>query len=221
MRLQADDATVSLNVIHSNQGPGVVVADKTGITISQNSIYNNGQRADALGIDLDDTNKMGDGVTLNDNGHSDNGPNNLLNFPIIYSAFMSGTNLVVKGWARPGATMEFFLTDIHEGTATAGDNELGLSKDYGEGQTYLGAVVEGSVADSDGGSSTYTDTDGNTDNTNQFQVSFPVPPGVNVGDFITATATLSNSTSEFSPFSLILVRTVITNRRITYRVNGN
>jgi len=221
IRLQANDATVSLNVIHSNQGPGVVVADQTGITISQNSIYNNGQRADALGIDLDDTNKMGDGVTLNDNGDGDNGPNNLLNFPIISATYMSGTNLVVKGWARPGATIEFFLTDINEGTATLGDNQLGMSTDYGEGQTYLATAVEGSGADSDGGSSSYTDVDGNTDNTNQFEFSIPIPPATSVGEYITATATLSNSTSEFSPFSIIKIRTVITNRRITYRVNGN
>ena len=172
IRLQADDATVSLNVIHSNQGPGVVVADKTGIRITQNSMYNNGTRADALGIDLDDSKKMGDGVTLNDNGDSDNGPNNLLNFPVISSAYMSGSNLVVKGWSRPGTTIEFFATDINEGTATVGDNQLGMSTDYGEGQVYLGSAIEGSaVGLLDGGSSSYTDVDGNTDNTNQFEFS--------------------------------------------------
>ena len=220
IRLKADDATISNNIIHGNLGPGVVVADKTGILISQNSIYNNGVRADALGIDLDDSNKMGDGVTLNDNGDTDNGPNNLLNFPIITSAYMSGNNLVIKGWARPGATVEVFLTDINEGTATAGDNELGFSADYGEGQVYLGTAVEGSGADADGGSSSYTDLDGNTDNTNRFHFSIAIPPMASIGDFITATATLSNSTSEFSPMSILKVQTVITNRRITYRVNN-
>lgn len=221
IRLKADDATVSYNVIHGNQGPGVVVADKTGIWITQNSMYNNGIRADALGIDLDDSNKMGDGVTLNDNGDSDNGPNNLLNFPIISSAYFSGSNLVVKGWARPGSTIEFFATDINEGTANIGDNQLGMSTDYGEGQVYLGTVIEGSISDTDAGSSSYTDVDGNTDNTNQFEFSIPVPPGTSVGEQITATATISNSTSEFSPYSIIKVRSIITNRRITYRVNPN
>lgn len=221
IRLMDNDVTISQNVIYSNQGPGIVVADGTGITISQNAIYNNGVRADALGIDLDDTRKMGDGVTLNDNGDSDNGPNNLLNFPIITAAYMSGSNLVIKGWARPGATIEVFLTDINEGTAAAGDNQLGFSTDYGEGQTYLGTVVEGSGADLDAGSSSYTDVDGNTDNTNRFHFSFAVPPTVSMGDMVTATATLGNSTSEFSPMSILKVQSVITNRRITYRVNGN
>ena len=161
------------------------------------------------------------GVTLNDNGDSDNGPNHLLNFPIITSAYMSGSNLVVKGWSRPGTTIEFFATDINEGTATLGDNQLGMSTDYGEGQVYLGSAIEGSASDTDGGSSSYTDVDGNTDNTNQFEFSIAVPLILSTGEYITATATLANSTSEFSPFSTIKVQTVITNRRITYRVNPN
>lgn len=222
IRLKAADATVYRNVIHGNQGEGIVVAeDVSGILISQNSMYNNGQRAPSLGIDLDASKKNGDGVTLNDSGDGDNGPNNLLNFPIIEAAYATGTNLIVEGWARPGAIIELFLTDINEGSATAGDNQLGMTTDYGEGQIYLATVVEGSGSDTRSGTSSYTDLDGNTDNTNRFKVSIPLPPGVEKGDFITATATISNSTSEFSPQSIIKGYTVITNRRITYRVKKN
>ncbi len=221
IRLHGDNSSITNNIISSNGGAGIVVAggDTSGNLISQNSIYANGTTADALGIDIDNSNGVGDGVTLNENGDTDNGPNGSLNFPIITIAYMSGSNLVIKGWARPGATIEIFLTDINEGTAIAGDNQLGFSTDYGEGQTYLGTVVEGSGADLDAGSSSYTDVDGNTDNTNRFHFSFAVPPLATMGDFITATATLGNSTSEFSPMSILKVQTVITNRRITYRVN--
>ncbi len=221
--LDGNNSAITNNLIFSNGGPGIVLAggNTSGNLISQNSIYANGTTSDALGIDLDSSDNAGDGVTLNDNGDSDNGPNNLSNFPIITSAYMSGTDLVIKGWARPGATIEVFLTDINEGTATAGENELGFSTDYGEGQSYLGTVVEGSGADLDTGSSAYTDVDGNTDNTNRFHFSIAIPPLASIGDFITATATLSNSTSEFSPMSVLKVQTVITNRRITYRVNQN
>ena len=170
---------------------------------------------------MDSTDNVGDGVTLNDNGDGDNGPNGLANFPIITSAFRLGNNVVVKGWSRPGAIIEVFLTDVIEGTATEGDNELGMSTDYGEGQTYLGTVVEGSGSDLDSGTSSYLDVDGNTDNTNLFEFNVPIPSGVMTGDYITSTATISNTTSEFSPFSVLKVRTVITNRRITYRVNPN
>ncbi len=221
--LDGDNSSITNNIIASNGGPGIVLAggNTSGNLISQNSIYANGTTADALGIDLDNSDAVGDGVTLNDSGDSDNGPNGSLNFPVISVAYVSGSNLIVKGWARPGATIEFFLTDIQEGTAAAGDNELGLSTDYGEGQTYLGSAVEGSVADLDAGTSAYTDADGNTDNTNQYEFSIPITGSVALGYHVTATATLSNSTSEFSPFSIIKIRTIITNRRITYRVNPN
>jgi parallel beta-helix repeat protein len=220
--LDGNNSAITNNIIFSNGGPGIVLAggNTSGNLISQNSIYANGTASDALGIDLDDSDNAGDGVTLNENGDTDNGPNGLLNFPIITSAYMSGANLVIKGWARPGATVEVFLTDVNEGTAAAGDNELGFSTDYGEGQVYLGTAVEGSGADADGGSSSYTDVDGNTDNTNRFHFSIAIPPMASIGDFITATATISNSTSEFSPMSVLKVQTVITNRRITYRVNN-
>jgi hypothetical protein len=128
---------------------------------------------------------------------------------------------VIKGWSRPGATIEVFLTDINEGTATLGDNQLGMSADYGEGQVFIGSAAEGSASDFDAGSSAYTDADGNTDNTNQFELKMPYVPSLSIGFYVTATATIANTTSEFSPMSIIRIRTIITNRRITYRVNPN
>ena len=212
-----DNASITGNMFHGNAGSGLeIINNSSGNLISQNSFYANGTAGPALGIDLNQ-----DGVTLNDLGDGDNGPNNLLNFPIIEAAYASGTNLIVEGWARPGAIIELFLTDINEGSATAGDNQLGMTTDYGEGQTYLATVVEGSGSDTRSGTSSYTDLDGNTDSTNRFKFTIPLPSGVVKGDFLTATATVSNSTSEFSPQSIIKGYTVITNRRITYRVKKN
>ncbi|QCX02267.1 sodium:calcium exchanger [Aggregatimonas sangjinii] len=218
--LDGNDSSITNNIINSNGGAGIVLAggSTAGNLISRNSIYANGTAAATLGIDLDQSNGLGDGVTLNDDGDVDNGPNGAINFPVITSSLVSGSTMVVRGWSRPGATIEFFLTDINEGSATTGDNQLGLSTDYGEGQTFFGTVVEGSASDLDGSSSTYTDLDGNTDTTNKFHFVISLPPTVTVGDVITSTATLSNSTSEFSPMSILRIPTVITNRRITYRV---
>ncbi|SKB87595.1 beta strand repeat-containing protein [Maribacter arcticus] len=222
IRLKSANATIFKNIIDSNQGEGVVVAENvSGILISQNSIYRNGVRVPSLGIDLDKSRKNGDGVTLNDNGDVDSGPNDLLNFPIISVVYSSGSNLVIEGWSRPGIIIELFLTDINQGTAVVGDNQLGLSTDYGEGHTYIGTVVEGSGADLFSDTALYTDLDGNTDNTNKYKFVIPTPPGVVVGSLLTSTATLSNSTSEFSPSSTIKNYTVITNRRITYRIKSN
>lgn len=206
------------NIIYANGGDGVVLVGSgtSGNLISRNSFYNNGTNGAALGIDLNE-----DGITLNDSGDADSGPNGLPNFPIIEEAFKSGTNIVISGWSRPGATIEFFLTDINQGTAVTGDNQLGMTTDYGEGQVFLGSAVEGSGSDTNTTTASYTDDDGNTDNTNRFSFTIPVGPTAVLGDDLTATATISNSTSEFSPFSKLKAYTIITNRRITYRVKKN
>ncbi len=223
IRLEGSNSSITSNIIYQNGGAGIVLGggNTSGNLISQNSIYANGTAGDALGIDIDQADGMGDGVTLNDTGDADAGPNGAANFPIITTAYIEGPNLILKGWSRPGANIEVFLTDINEGTATEGDNQLGMSTDYGEGQLYVGSAVEGSGSDLDAGSSVYTDADGNTDNTNQFHLQIPYTPSLTVGFKVTATATLANTTSEFSPVSIIKIKSVITNRRITYRVNQN
>ena len=218
INIVGSNSSITNNIIASNAGAGIILAggNTSGNLISQNSTYANGTASAALGIDI-----LGDGVTLNDAGDSDNGPNESVNFPVITSTFVGGGTLTVRGWARPGATIEWFLTDINEGTATAGDNQLGFSTDYGEGQTYLGTSIEGSASDLDSTSSSYTDDDGNTDTTNKFHFVVSIPPGVQADDLITSTATIANSTSEFSPFSMVKIPTVITNKKITYRVKPN
>ena len=216
IKLAGDGSEISNNKIYSNGGAGISIIGGTANLISQNSIYANGTDGDALGIDLND-----DGVTLNDGADGDAGPNGLENFPIVAGAYLSGSNLVVTGWAAPGTVVEVFFTDVNEGTAAAGDNSLGFTQDYGEGQIYIGTGVEGSVNDQDASSSAYTDEDGNTDNTNKYKFVFPLPSGTMLGEKITTTGTRANSTSEFSPMVEISAYTVITNRRITYRIKSN
>lgn len=216
LKIAGNGSQMTNNIIFGNGGAGIVVTGGTGNLISQNSIYANGTTVDALGIDLNF-----DDVTLNDNNDADSGPNELMNFPIISAAYISGNTLVVKGWSRPGTIVEFFFTDINEGSASVGDNQLGFTLDYGEGQRFIAAMVEGSGSDNDATVAPYSDGDGNTDNTNRFQFSLPLPIGTALGNSITATATSANSTSEFSPLTVLKVPTVITNRRITYRVNPN
>ena len=216
IKLDGNDSSIINNIIYSNAGTGVVLAggSTSGNLISKNSFYANG----TLGIDLDGFDALGDGVTLNELGDLDTGPNSLINFPIFSGAYIGGSNLVLEGWSRPGATIEVFLSDISEGSATSGDNQLGLLNDYGEGQTFIGSFIEGSAADLSTGTSNYIDDDNNSDNTNKFKFTIPLATGVAFGNTVTATATIANSTSEFSPVSMIKYYTVITNRRITYRV---
>lgn len=223
--LTGNNSSITSNIIHSNGSTGIALTGtSSGNLISQNSIYNNGTVADALGIDLYNpvliTNPKGNGVTTNDTGDGDTGPNGNLNFPIFESAAVSGNSLKVAGWARPGSIIELFLTDIDQGTAVSGANQLGQTLDYGEGQVYITTVTEGSGADSDATSTAYS-VDGNNDNTARFNFTITLPSPIPVGSGITATATLSNSTSEFSSTYTLGAKTVITNRRITHRVKKN
>ncbi|HTO70092.1 MAG TPA: hypothetical protein VMR31_09555 [Myxococcota bacterium] len=184
--------TFSNNVVSASGGPGVVVETATGITITQNSIFGNG----GIGIDLDprgvDPNLLAppNGVTLNDAGDADAGPNNLQNYPVIQSALINGGNLTVTGWARPGSIIEFFL---------AAADPTG----FGEGATYLFTATEGSGSDTDGTSSSYGPAAINgiaqgTDTTNRFSFTVATPGGVSAGVRLTSTARIAGSTSEFS-----------------------
>ncbi|HMC69403.1 MAG TPA: Calx-beta domain-containing protein, partial [Mycobacteriales bacterium] len=162
------------NTIAFNAGAGVevetgTVAPGTGNVIRRNSVHGNG----ALGIDLAPNGVTG--VTPNDAGDSDTGPNNLQNFPVITGATVAGATRHINGTlnSTPG---QAFTIDFYANPAGSCD-----PSGNGEGQTYLG-------------SATTAATDGNGD------VSFTFnPPSLTPGDVITATATdAAGNTSEFS-----------------------
>ncbi|GAA4270712.1 SdrD B-like domain-containing protein [Aquimarina gracilis] len=142
--LENNNSSISNNIINANNGAGVLLTGGTtsGNTISQNSIFNNGSATNpSLGIDINN-----DGVTLNDDSSiPPSGPNGSINFPILESVAVSGTRLRVVGWVGAGAIVELFLTDIDQGSASAGSNQIGgVSRDYGEGQVFIGSAIEGS-----------------------------------------------------------------------------
>ena len=101
---------IRLGATRTQVGPGNVIADNpVGVfidgtdtqqnTVSQNSIFGNA----GLGIDLGPS----VGVTPNDPGDADSGPNTILNFPVLVSA----TTALVSGTACAGCTVEFFGAD--------------------------------------------------------------------------------------------------------------
>ncbi len=161
------------NVIAFNGGNGVLVMTAADFCnkISGNSIYGNG----LLGIDL-----WPEGVTSNDPGDTDNGPNSLMNFPVIQSAnYDSGTGYTtITGFLDTqnpdNCVVEFFVSD----------ND---ASGHGEGKIYSGVVVPLS-----NGTFTYTFTQlltGNmltstaTDscgNTSEFSANYPLPPPNNI-----------------------------------------
>jgi hypothetical protein len=186
-------ATVFQNTIFNN-GTGVIVGggpnppetENDQTVISQNSIFAN---TPGLGIDL-----ANDGVTLNDPGDADTGPNNLKNFPVLTRAAIVGSGLELEGFARPGSVIELFIAD---------PDPTG----FGEGKTYLATRTEGSADDLDNTTGSYGPGPVNglvqgSDTTNRFRFFIPLaslPAPVAAGTMLTSTATLGDpATSEFS-----------------------
>ncbi len=152
------------------------VATPQGITVQGNSIFGDA----GLGIDLGGSFPplAADGVTPNDPGDADTGPNGLQNSPVITSVIVGPTTRVVGTLSsRPNST---YTLDFYASTAT----DFGTDQ-IAEGRRYLGSGTVTTDASGIGAfdSATFANVLGAT----------------NPGEGITATATDANgNTSEFS-----------------------
>ena len=152
------------NLISANTGNGVLLwGDSIGNRVRGNSIHDNGR----LGIDLG-----GDGVTPNDAGDSDTGPNGLQNYPELVTALPGATTLVsgsLNSQAGATFTLDFYASPVPDPSG------------FGEGQHYLGSAT---VTTDEFGSGTFV---------------VSLSSATVTGEWITATATDSaGNTSEFS-----------------------
>jgi len=165
------------NIIAFNIGSGILVTYTDGALdnhISCNSIFSNVE----IGIDLsmEPASPFRDGVTPNDPGDPDTGPNNLQNFPEITTINIDGNGDLWIGYFVDSETVnstypisvQFFKAD-----------------DEGEGQTFFGSDVF-SEADFTAGHKSVN-------------LGNAVELGVSNGDILVTTATDDNgNTSEFS-----------------------
>ena len=167
------------NTIAHNTADGITVVHDASIRCSyfgssnrmqENSIHSNG----GLGIDLND-----DGVTANDDTDSDIGPNSLQNYPVLTHAALSaesayiGFNTYVIRYST--LTVDFYASDSCDSSGNGEGKEwLGhftvLPETAGD-KNYVVGTLDGTLKDYNYSSNTY----------------------------ITATATVLLSTSEFSP----------------------
>jgi hypothetical protein len=159
---------ITANVIGPNSGSGVFLQDFFGflgrMTIRGNSISGHG----GPGIDLAPA-----GVTPNDPGDADSGPNGLQNFPVIASAVRSGNSVAITGslGSAPGNS---YVVELFASPAAHPSG-------HGEGASSLGTI---SVT---------------TDGAGTAPFSVVLPTTVPAGHVITATATDgAGNTSEFS-----------------------
>jgi parallel beta-helix repeat protein len=153
------------NIIAYNNGSGIAVEFGTSNIFEKNGIFMN----ELLGIDLDN-----DGVTINDDDDSDEGANNLQNFPIIINAYsVTPGFIIIEGKLISTPNTSFKLNFFY--------NQNCDPTGYGQAEYFLGEKL---VATEAQGIIYFTET---------FEVDVPD------GYFITATATDSeNNTSEFS-----------------------
>jgi photosystem II stability/assembly factor-like uncharacterized protein len=159
------------NTIAFNGDAGVLVSQGTGNLIRRNSIFSNG----GLGIDLGAGSFPSgpNGVSHNDVGDADAGPNNLQNFPLLTSVMSVGGNTTIQGSlnSTPGTT---FQIDFYSSAALDASGN-------GEGALFFNTT------------SVTTDANGNA----TINATFPAPLGS--GRVVTATATdPGGNTSEFS-----------------------
>jgi hypothetical protein len=115
-----DENTTAFN---ADAGITLNPAAGSGYSLLANSIFSNG----GLGIDLNE-----DGVTLNDPGDTDSGPNGLQNFPVLNSLSQGRAGLAVSGSLNslPNAAyrIEFFSVATCDASG------------YGEGDQFLGSI---------------------------------------------------------------------------------
>ena len=131
------------NTIAYNGGEGIAFRNILGLSgaVVSNSIFGNG----GLGIDL-----AVDGVTANDPGDPDTGPNDLLNFPVITSAVESGGTVTVTfDLDTPAGTyrIEFFSNPSGGDPSGNGEGEIYESATLTTPGTDLTHSFPGSVAD--------------------------------------------------------------------------
>jgi hypothetical protein len=98
-------ATVDLteNNLTNNGEDAIFIGDMPHVTLARNATHNN----DGLGINLEGGNEDAFGVTANDPGDADDGPNRLLNFPVLNGVGPTG----VVGTACAHCTVELYIAD--------------------------------------------------------------------------------------------------------------
>ncbi len=153
------------NLISGNTATGLLMDGlSVGNAILSNSIHTN----NGLGIDF-----HGNGITANDTGDGDTGPNNLQNFPVLTAASSNGASTAISGSLNSTANTTFTIQFFSNATCDSSGN--------GEGQVFLGQTT------------VTTDANGNT------AINATLATAVASGSLITATATdAANNTSEFS-----------------------
>jgi parallel beta-helix repeat protein len=167
----AVNTVVGGNLITASGAQGVVIfgAGATANQVAANNVHSNA----GLGIDLGDADAA-DGVTPNDPGDGDAGPNGLQNFPVLTSATSAPGVTTVEGSLNSAPNTAFTIDFFFSGACDPSGN--------GEGFQFMGSHSQS------------TNADGNLSFRAIFNASLSAP-----GTVVTAVATSPvDGSSEFS-----------------------
>ncbi|MBZ0296029.1 MAG: right-handed parallel beta-helix repeat-containing protein, partial [Anaerolineae bacterium] len=169
IELGANNNTISSNVMRYSY-VGIVVDSGTGNRITANSIA----YQSLMTLDLSSDWSSDASVTANDPGDSDTGPNNFQNYPVLTGASINNSEIALTGMLNSTSNTQFRIEYFANNDCHA--------TGHGGGEFYLGF------------SEVTTDGSGDAVIAHVLDVGY-----VNVGQFITTTATDPNgNTSEFS-----------------------
>lgn len=123
--IQTNGNVVTENIITGNRADGVNI---TGINAADNIVYANTNISGNLGLGID---LATNGVTPNDAGDTDTGPNGVQNFPVVSGISGNSVNFVLDTAANTnGYRIDFY------------NNPGGVDPTgYGEGQVWLGSCI--------------------------------------------------------------------------------
>ena len=194
--------------IANNKGDGVRVVAGTGNTIRGSFVANAG-----LGINLVGGSENASGVTANDAGDADSGPNALQNFPVITSATPSFGDVIDN--PTPGI-IAGTLNSLPNTTFNLRFYVSTAADPSGNGEGARTIIIASDVTKP-------IATDVTTDAQGNASFSFPTVQ-LSAGSFVAATATGAGGTSEFS--NSVVVSTspangVVQFSATTYRASEN
>ena len=163
------------NLIAYNQGSGIMLMNGTENAIRSNTIHSN----QGLGIDLGNA-----GISPNDSGDGDTGPNQLINFPDLTASVTSQTSTFLIGKLdsipKQKLSIQYFANDTCD------------SSGHGEGQSLLGTLQ---LETGESGSTIF-----------EVEIAEPIP----AGQFVTAISTdTDGNTSEFSECIQVSLSTLV------------
>ena len=161
------DSLARANRFEENGGPGIVVEGGTGNRL----LFNTFTHVDSVWLAID---LAGDGVTANDDGDRDTGPNNLQNFPVLDNVLMGGSTTILGRLNSTPDTdfrLQFFAWSD---TLTRFLGETTVSTDA-NGDARIDVVLDSTAQIGQEVYATATDPDGNT---SEFSAAFEVVTGV-------------------------------------------